>query len=99
MPPLPSQVKRKTFAPVEETVTDSVPLIVFTPDQDPEATQVKELVEVQEISKEEPTSLVFKLEEKEVMTAASFSNTGPPGLPPPHEDIMKIEVIIKMFLY
>jgi hypothetical protein len=100
LPPSPLQVKTKELLPVEEIVIDSVPLVPFVPDQEPVAVQALAFVEDQEISTEEPTSLVFKLDVKEVITAASFATTAaPPPPPPPQEDIKKIELIIKMFLY
>ena len=101
LPPSPLQVKAKELLPVEEIVTYSVPLLPFVPDQDPEAVHAVAFVEDQEISTEEPTSLVFKLDVKEVITAASLATTAavPPPPPPPQEDIKKIELMIKMFLY
>ena len=78
----------------------SLPLVLFTPDQEPEAEHEEASEELQEISTLPPIGDELKLATKEIIWANGFGITAePPPPPPPHDEIKNTELIIKMLLF
>ena len=89
VPPLPVQLKVKVLSPGVLMVIVSLPVVLFVPDQAPEALQLLALVLVQLTLNDWPTSTEKILEEKDNKGVGVVAD--PP--PPPQELIKAIDRI------
>ena len=100
LPPSPLHVRVNADSPAVDISTVSEPVVDLEPVHDPEAVQLVALVDDQEISTEEPTSVEKMLLVNEDIAAASLATAvlPPPPPPPPQEVIIKSEDKTNVYL-